>query len=125
MPATSTSVRNLSVLLFALVACDNSDWVPPMELLHTVGIEDALHAPRLATPFLCGDESGEESDGFTCTPDRGMDSTLWSCDAAGCHGVYDFESDGFGATRTLRGGEGPSCFTCHSMNWDERKEGEP
>lgn len=117
----------LSVLggFLPLLACDSADWVPPQELIHTVGIDDALHAPRLFTPFLCGDPGGEESDGFTCNSARGVESEFWSCDAAGCHGVYEFVDDGFGATRTLRGGEGPSCFTCHSMKWDDSKEGAP
>lgn len=74
-----------------------------------------LHARSLEDmqPFFC------LVDGVQApcpTGERPANGDL-SCDAAGCHGDYDYQADTPVDSRQLHGGEAPSCFACHERNW--------
>lgn len=112
------TVRWLPPIAFVLVApsCGNPDFDPPeLRPKHEVDQDGALHAVRFDIPFLCG-VKGDERQGVPCDTTRPARDLL-SCDAAGCHGGYEFVESGPGSVRDLRGSEGPSCYTCHGRKW--------
>ena len=75
-----------------------------------------MHAIRMDNPFACG--AVDDEDGGACPPDRPRDDEL-SCDAAGCHGNYQFKDQPMGLMRDLLGSDGPSCYTCHGAEWED------
>ena len=57
-----------------------------------------------------------------CTPGVRPENSALSCDAAGCHGSYDYDASTPVEDRHLHGGEGPSCWTCHDQEWDPARD---
>ncbi len=112
-------------LLVVLASCaDDPDFSAPSSPPHTEIRGGAGHAIRDSYPFLCGlfATSTVAEDFFLAVPCpedgvRPLDIDL-SCDALGCHGntEYDRPRD---VGRSARGGQAPSCFTCHGKNWNE------
>ena len=111
-----------SFALLVLFACgDPSFDALPDSPAHRVDEDGALHAERYEDPFLCGDPTRpmEPERGVPCPPSRPNSDSLLSCDAAGCHGNFDFRPT---SPRLLYGAEGPSCYTCHGEEWDDDDE---
>jgi hypothetical protein len=113
-----------AVAAFGLIlgACgDLPTFLPPPDPPHLLSLDGSLHGERYEDPFLCG-EATNPRVGVTCSPSAAANPAVWSCDSAGCHGVFTYEATGLGAKRSLRGAEGPSCYTCHGVEWNERTE---
>lgn len=117
-----------ALVLSVLVACGakDGDYDPPSEPPHDdvesdwvegLGQVSAAHARGKSTPFLCHDpESGDE---VLCPLERPVDRAL-SCDAAGCHGDFEFVEGPDSPDRHVDGSDGPSCYTCHGTEWSTR-----
>lgn len=90
------------------------DLDPPSHPVHDRDEDGFRHARRNETPYLCGDPGG--GGAVTCPTDGRPAPDDLSCDAAGCHGGYDYTPDG---PRHLEGSDGPSCWTCHDQEWGQ------
>jgi hypothetical protein len=108
------SIMRMTLILAVLAGCGWS-FTPPEHPPHDVEEGGVLHARRLETPFLCGGADRAER-GEPCPSVRPPDDRA-SCDAAGCHGTYDFGGDP--GPRDLIGSDGPSCYTCHGREWED------
>jgi hypothetical protein len=126
-----TTHRSVALLVLVLVACGPSFEPPDMpphndleggeffsdDVQGYIYVE-AWHAGRKEVPYLCGDP--ETGQAVTCPQERLADKHL-SCDAAGCHGDFDFGGPAEDDSRHVRGSDGPSCYTCHTREWSTRK----
>ncbi|MCB9692043.1 MAG: hypothetical protein H6736_09535 [Alphaproteobacteria bacterium] len=124
-------MRSWTILgLLGLVACEVENegggrgrlrFDPPAEPAHEVSQEGFLHARGYETPFLCPQPGG----GYGACPEDGVwpEARFLSCDASGCHGDFDFGLSADPAPRHLRGGDGPSCTTCHDRVWSTQTAG--
>lgn len=92
---------------------------PPAEPAHDDWEDGYAHASGKSTPFLCRDP--DSGDRVTCPQDWPEDRNL-SCDAAGCHGGFEYDTDPQSDSRDLLGGAGPSCYSCHGKEWSSRKD---
>lgn len=100
--------------------------LPPHDQLYDVAdagqaplVRAGRHAALMRTPFLCLDTQTGRAE--ACPDDRPEDPRL-SCDAAGCHGDFDYAPGSDRSTRHLRGSDGPSCYSCHTDVWSSRQE---
>ncbi len=119
------------LVLISLVGCVGLDFDPPDEPDHNdyQGGElepeasganpwqGAYHARLYEEPFLCLD--AQTGVAVTCPTDGRPDDKNLSCDAAGCHGDYDYSPDYDPAARQLHGSDGPSCYSCHGEEWKD------
>ena len=87
---------------------------------HGKNEDGAWHAYDNEYPFLCLDASGSPT---TCPDDVWPETERLSCDAAGCHGSYDYDPATPQSSRNLDGSAGPSCWTCHDKEWSDAKTG--
>ena len=108
---------HLLLLCLCCFGCGQWEFSPPEHPPHDEEEDGALHARRYETPFLCG-RPDRPDRGEVCPPVRPPDD-LVSCDAAGCHGTFDFTEDAARAARDLIGSDGPSCYTCHGREWED------
>jgi hypothetical protein len=110
-------IRRLAVRFFWVaffpLGCSNPSFDPPSSPVHSTEHDGVLHAYSERYPFAC---KAEDYSLVACDNNRPVDEQL-SCDAAGCHGGYRF--NGALDMRQLRGGEGPSCYTCHGKKWQD------
>ena len=121
MTPRALSLR-VCIALVCFSGCGPGSFAPPDSPAHDDGVEGAPHALGKKYPFLCGDPE-DPMHAIECTGPRPPDRLL-SCDAAGCHGSYDFSVPGGQASgRHLFGSEGASCFTCHDETWDDDRTG--
>lgn len=84
----------------------------------------AFHAQGQETPSLCRDPDALDAvfqpcDAVAATLGADFGPANYSCDSAGCHGGRP-PGTALTGTLELHGGEGPSCWTCHDNEWDER-----
>ena len=105
----------LTLLLSLSTGCDDRVFDPPAEPRHNIYQEGYGHAKGYNRPYLCRDEADNlvtcPTDGQRPAPDK------VSCDAAGCHGIMQFDSGLAFEDRDLYGSDGPGCFTCHGREW--------
>jgi len=102
------------VAVLLLVGCGPLDFDPPANPPHTDFEDGYAHALGKEAPYLCRNPG----DGaLAACPDVRPASEHLSCDAAGCHGAFDYSPDG---PRHLEGADGPSCWTCHGQEWSTR-----
>ena len=92
---------------------------PPDEPVHDSYQDGYAHARGKSSPFLCRDP---DTDALVTCPDTRPEPAWLSCDAAGCHGDFDYSPTTDPADRALHGADGPSCYTCHGRTWSEVKE---
>ena len=114
----STATVSLWVLL---AGCATTTFEPPADPPHDDREEGYAHARGKDNPYLCRDP--ETGGRITCPDERPATADL-SCDAAGCHGDFDF-GETFQIASDLRhllGSDGPSCWTCHDREWSKQKE---
>jgi hypothetical protein len=106
--------------LWLLTGCGGPTFLPPAEPAHDVEHGGHYHAVRLEDPFSCGIAGSPNAKrGTPCPTVRPQEDALLSCDASGCHGGFDFTAAAAAGLRELRGGEGPSCYTCHGEKWKD------
>lgn len=105
----------LSLLLFA---CAPLDADTPEDVPHTISEDGYKHARGMDKPFLCLNADGGRG---ACPDVWPSDPLRLSCDAAGCHGDHEYDPS-LPRGRHLEGSDGPSCWTCHDREWNERKE---
>ncbi|MCB9777658.1 MAG: hypothetical protein H6742_03765 [Alphaproteobacteria bacterium] len=86
---------------------------------HPIREEGVSHGRDNRYPFLCRDDNDL---GVTCPDDYWPETDKLSCDAAGCHGSYDYSPDTAGS-RNLNGSAGPSCYNCHGRTWNTTTTG--
>ena len=111
--ALAWMVVGLTAVSF-LVGCGPLDFDPPADPPHNDYEEGFAHASGKEAPFLCKDPG---DGGLTLCPDVRPANEHLSCDAAGCHGAFDYSPTGAGP---LEGADGPSCWTCHGQEWSTR-----
>jgi hypothetical protein len=107
--------------VFTIAACAELSFTPPDSPLHDEEEDDWMHARRSEYPFLCGDPGGSTTLNLPCPDTRPLDNKLLSCDSVGCHGNFDYTQD-TRAKRHLHGSDGPSCYTCHDVEWEITKD---
>lgn len=92
---------------------------PPDLPVHDDYEKKAAHARGKDDPFLCLDPV---SGNRTACPDEWPAQENLSCDAAGCHGGFEYTPEEPDSERDLLGGAGPSCYTCHGQEWSTDKQ---
>lgn len=98
-----------------LVLKSDRNFDPPAEPPHKTFEEGYGHAKGHERPYLCRDDAGNQ---VTCPTDgvRPASQNL-SCDAAGCHGIMEYDTGLAFEDRDLYGSDGPGCFSCHGREW--------
>lgn len=111
----AVTLRSLFAACALASACGPSFDNPPEQPLHDDVHGGAAHAFSNRYPFLCR-APDDLRELVRCPSNRPSDEQL-SCDASGCHGGNAY--DGVLERRHLRGSEGPSCYTCHGVEWTD------